>query len=697
MKCNVRNLIRFANLLLLVLLFHVSNLFPQKSSLVINNLLGESAEISPWECEVEKSSSPGGFSIKTSAGKAGGAVLLPESKNWDLSKYGYIDIKVKNKGTAQSHLTTRFDNKGATGWGNSALNTLIINPGEETTLKVILFRTKEYLGSLPYLKEMAPMNGFPNGAVSHWHTIDAGKIIKIRVSVRSSRADQNLEIISFKGGGGMFPKKMLEKKESYFPMIDTFGQYKWDEWDNKIHSLQELKASLQKELLDLEENKGPANWSKYGGYKGAPKREATGFFRTEKIDGKWWLVDPEGYLYWAHGTTCVSSDAGNTTISGKEKLFENIPETPDHPLKDFYEPSDRKGKTTFNFSEANLFRKYGENWKEEFNKITVKRFKSWGMNNYGGWSDGFFYSNRKTVPYTIVTHPWPRQIGDKFPDVFDPAFDKAVADTTEHYVGAHKNDPYLMGVFINNELHWGGGNPLKFMNTLQSMNDDSPSKIKWIGHLKKEYKSVKKLNAVAGSEFGGWKDVLKSRKMPMKKIEKVALAFYEKICDRYFSVCRKEFKKIAPNILYLGARMHTWNDITERAAGKYCDVLSLNRYNSDLEHQLPVKGVDKPYIVSEFHFGSLDTGGFWAGLKYGSDKVQKGRRYKHYVNSGLKNPYCVGTQWFQYMSQATTGRGDGENGAIGMIDFTDQPYEDLRDAIRDVGYNMYELRLSGKN
>lgn len=36
--------------------------------------------------------------------------------------------------------------------------------------------------------------------------------------------------------------------------------------------------------------------SKYGGWK-AYQVAATGFFRVEKINGRWWAIDPEGYLY----------------------------------------------------------------------------------------------------------------------------------------------------------------------------------------------------------------------------------------------------------------------------------------------------------------------------------------------------------------------------------------------------------------
>ena len=40
----------------------------------------------------------------------------------------------------------------------------------------------------------------------------------------------------------------------------------------------------------------------------------------------------------------------------------------------------------------------------------------------------------------------------------------------------------------------------------------------------------------------------------------------------------------------------------------------------------------------------------------------------------LGNPLIVGTHWFQYGDQATTGRGDGENYQIGFVDVCDTPY-----------------------
>jgi hypothetical protein len=68
--------------------------------------------------------------------------------------------------------------------------------------------------------------------------------------------------------------------------------------------------------------------------------------------------------------------------------------------------------------------------------------------------------------------------------------------------------------------------------------------------------------------------------------------------------------------------------------------------------------------------------------------------YKNYVQGALANPYIVGTHWFQYKDQATTGRGDGENYQIGFVDICDTPYPETITAVRQVGYNMYEYRMN---
>ncbi len=84
-----------------------------------------------------------------------------------------------------------------------------------------------------------------------------------------------------------------------------------------------------------------------------------------------------------------------------------------------------------------------------------------------------------------------------------------------------------------------------------------------------------------------------------------------------------------------------------------------------------------------------------SGLVPVSGQRERGAAYADYVEGALRNPLIVGTHWFQYGDQATTGRGDGENYQIGLIDVCDTPYGETIAAVRKVGYHMYTLR-SGK-
>ncbi|MCD6394910.1 MAG: beta-agarase, partial [Planctomycetes bacterium] len=189
--------------------------------------------------------------------------------------------------------------------------------------------------------------------------------------------------------------------------------------------------------------------------------------------------------------------------------------------------------------------------------------------------------------------------------------------------------------------------------------------------------------------------LLESRDVPDKKKAADDLtAFYTKIAETYFRIIREEIKKAAPNQMYMGCRFAWVNDCAARAAAKYCDIVCYNRYSySVAEHRLP-DNIDMPIIIGEFHFGALDRGMFHTGLKKTLNQDDRAQKYTAYVEGALRNPYIVGTHWFQYKSQATTGRGDGENYQIGFIDICGTPYPEIVTAAREIGKKMYNYRLN---
>ncbi len=106
-------------------------------------------------------------------------------------------------------------------------------------------------------------------------------------------------------------------------------------------------------------------------------------------------------------------------------------------------------------------------------------------------------------------------------------------------------------------------------------------------------------------------------------------------------------------------------------------------------------GIDRPIIVGEYHFGASDRGHFHPGLREADDQKQRAEKFKAYVASALDNPQLVGAHWFQYVDECASGRADGENYNVGLVDVCDTPYREMVAAMREVGATMYEHR-SGK-
>ena len=123
-----------------------------------------------------------------------------------------------------------------------------------------------------------------------------------------------------------FPLKKRSQVIS-FPIMDEFGQYRHTDWPEKTHSLDELKKSAETEAADLAAHPRSPEWDKYGGWLKGPQLKATGNFRTEKVDGKWWLVDPEGRLFWSHGMGSVALGGGSAVITDREFYFTELPDS----------------------------------------------------------------------------------------------------------------------------------------------------------------------------------------------------------------------------------------------------------------------------------------------------------------------------------------------------------------------------------
>lgn len=428
----------------------------------------------------------------------------------------------------------------------------------------------------------------------------------------------------------------------FFPFVDRYGQFRFRDWPRKVGSDDDLKAAVEVEKADLAAHPGNAEWDEYGGWATGPLLKATGRFRLEKVDGKWWFVDPAGRLWWSHGVVRVSPSSAVTPLDGRGHYFADLPKddgndplgafyhTHDELLKPYY---DKWGwKRTYDFSAANLFRKYGANWRGAYADTCHRRLRSWGLNTIANSSDRAIRMMNRTPWIERLETRGPKCREQKVaawwwpvPDPYHPEFRRYLRQQLEAR-RAELTSPMCVGIFVDNEHNWTG------------IDDDT--------------------------------------------------------VREYFRVIREEISRFDPGLLYFGCRFADHTEKIVRICAEYADAVSYNVYRFRLDGLKLPSGVDKPIVVGEFHFGSVsDTGLFNPSVVPVDNQRDRARAYECYVSDALVHPQVVGTHWHQFSDQPLTGRFDGENFNVGFTDVCDSPYPEMREVLRKVSSHMYEMRF----
>lgn len=636
---------------------------------------------------------------------------------WDLAEYDALELRLRSTSDEEITLYCRVDcvNTDIKTVEGAITHTLHLMPGESKVWNVPLPANLN-----PDVRaKLFAMRGKPGGIKTDDRSNDANRIFdKSAITAIRPFENQNkrgdswvLESISAVVTDENSPSKsefLSWTPEQFFPMIDEFGQFKHADWPGKTHSLEELRAQIDVENADLAAHQ-PTEFDEFGGWKNGPQLEATGAFRVEKIDGVWHMIDPAGRLFWSNGVDCVGHSGGITPVTDREFYFDPaVPtsRTVDSPYVKFLDTSDRSVNNyyadrgtfmTYNFTASNLYKKFGDRYLDAERELAPRRLRSWGLNTIGNWSDMEIAWRAKT-PYTATcgtnapliegsTGYW-----GKFVDPFDTKFPVGIRASLERLRARTADDPYCIGYFVDNEISWGEKGSLSRAALMSPATQ--AVKLAYVDWLRGKYETIERFNEAWQTDAKSWDAIIAE---PFKTPENDAAnadsdAFYTVICEKYFAEILAAVREVAPKKLYLGCRFAWTNDLARAAAQKYCDVVSYNFYKREVASFEPVEGVDKPVMIGEFHFGALDRGLFHTGLGPCANQAERAKAYEAYVRSALGNPWIVGAHWFQYGDQPTTGRFDGENYQIGLVDVCDRPYQETVDAMRNVGYNLYQLR-----
>ena len=629
--------------------------------------------------------------------------------DWDLSNHGLLTVELAGADAAAEpiELFVQLETMENDGMPRFTGRRLVLEPGSAASAAIPL--VPDGLASLR--RQLFGMKLLPPRFTPAKDALDLSQVQRLAIVATKLNSEAQILLRSAAlTGQPASPTTGPAELGAFFPFVDRFGQYIHEDWPGKLSDESELHARREAEERKLADDRGPIAWNRYGGWEVGPKREATGFFRTERVDGGWWMIDPDGRLFFSVGVDSVNYYNGATPIDDRDHWFAGFPgdqpqfrdlitTAPIPAVRGYY-----AGRTPrcFNFTVANLLRKYGDDWMAAMADSDHRRMRAFGLNTVGNWGMSEVYLLRRT-PYTVGINVSTRKIEGssgwwrKFSDPFDRSFREALEEGMSG-VRDTWDDPWCIGYFVDNELSWGEGDALARW-TLQSP-ADQPAKLQLVQDLKRKYADqIGQLNAAWATEHASWDDLLSSTEIPNSDaaVEDLA-AFSERVRDAYFGTCRDVIRRHAPNHLYLGCRFMSETLKTPevlRSAAKHCDVISMNLYRPDVAALAPPEGVDKPLLIGEFHFGAPDRGLFGCGLQKVANQHERAASYRRYVTSALTNRWLVGTHWFQWRDQPLTGRFfDGENHQVGFIDVTDTPYPELTAASRELAERMYDLRAA---
>ncbi len=627
----------------------------------------------------------------------------------DLSPFGRVVFSVSN--TTDRSETVRLSVKGSVQGveGQTPGGSVKLEPHASGELRVHL---KNMPWALDSPLELAGMRGFPK-APGDGSTFDLRSVRSFHIFLKQDGTPGGFAVRRIVASCEGAEQKILPAA-TFLPFVDRYGQFAHDDWPGKVHGDADLAAARDAEAAWLAANAaGPTpDIDRYGGWAGGPQLEATGFFRTEKVNGKWWFVDPEGHLFFSHGVNAVATSA-MTGTSFRETYFAWLPEKDDPDFgafwsantspaaHGFYKEAAHVPFDGYDFAKANARRKYGPDWRSQCAERAHARMRAWGLNTIACWSDVAIRDMRRT-PYTAKfntrgpaiegsTGWWGRLL-----DPFSPEFAENARKSAAEAAARSGDDPWCIGWFVDNELSWGSDNREIGRAVLRSP-AAQPAKAAARDLLEAKYGAIGALDAAWGTDYASWDAFLAATDVPDEtRCGPDLEAIHRAVVAQYFRTVRDAIKAVAPRRLYLGCRIAWGRDVVYEECARYADVVSVNAYGAPPMRDLPPTAEDKPMLSGEFHFGALDRGLFHTGLVSTRDQNERAESYRAYVGACLDHPRYVGTHWFQWMDQALTGRPDGENYQIGFVTITDAPYPELVQAARDVAATMYPRRFESK-
>ena len=392
---------------------------------------------------------------------------------------------------------------------------------------------------------------------------------------------------------------------------------------------------------------------------------ATGFFRVADVDGHPGIVAPDGTPRFVFGCCWVHPRGSFSHALG-------------------HSPYGRFCETNYPSREA---------WAEE----TLGRLRSWGFNNLGAASDaelcgrqGLSHVATLRLGQDFAKGNPDRSIlsygnapGTALPNVFNPDWSAFCEARAEELCASVRDDPSLLGWFLDNELAWGARKGQPATGLYEA-----------VAALPSEHSARKALD-----DFLARQTATNSSLFTLHSSLK--LAFLRHYARTYFETACAAVRRHDPNHLILGCRfagLENAHPVVWEEAGRFCDVVSVNVYPwADLDRGVILDakcGVPvaerfreyggyarKPLFVSEWSFPALDTGRkclVGAGQRVQTQE-ERAEAAALFLRTMRDNPHIVGCDWFMWCDRPAAGssKWNPEDCNYGLVNEAGVPYAEL--------------------
>ena len=592
--------------------------------------------------------------------------------HWNFSASRYFSIKLENlcdDAAVSGNVSLNDDHHG------SDLGVWVLEAGETRRFTWELCHQESNRFD-PLFKAHNMPNGFSGG-----RNLNLAQVTSISIFCPNA-GFRRIRISDLQVHGTYESAATTATPEQFFPLLDEFGQSTHEEWPEKIHSEQDLTTALAREKASLREC--PADWNRFGGWATGPQLRATGAFRTEKWNGKWYFVDPEGKLFLSRGV--------NGVYAGNDWMFQRV-----GSAAALYHGQNLSPEQVFNHYRLNCEKKYRDT---DWNEFQIRRLWSWGFNTVGAWSERQLTKLGK-IPYTEdIGCPGDaamRLESASLADPFAPGFKNKIMETIRNTGTAA--DPFCIGYFSGNEHRFGA--ELNPANLILRCGAAQPAKQAMRRFLEEQYHSIAALNHAWQTTYSSWDEFATT---PASLVDNAATladrkAFSTRYAEAFYQVQRDAIREAAPGRLYLGSRFLCYdcgNAYLNRACAKYADVVSINYYTLSFD-RFAYAGLpeDKPFMITETAWGRKERGTFGTFLcNPGVAKGAQEAAIRCSIESSLRHPQIVGVHYFSFYDQPLIGRWDGENHNFGLLDIADTPYDEILNLHRSLTEQMYSFRAA---